>query len=504
METPLLLPSIQLLLHSISFTAFIVILIFLLQKWLLSSSKTSPPSPPKLPIFGHLLSLGSLPHLTLLNYAHRHGPLFLLRLGSVPTIVVSSADLARDIMKTHDLIFANRPKSSMSQKILYSSRDIAASPYGEYWRQMKSICVLHLLSNKRVQSFCSVREEEVKSMIEKIQHNPVSVNLTEIFSCLTNDVICRVCLGRKYRVGEEGMRFRGLLMEFVELFGSFCIRDFIPWLGWIDGITGMDSKANRVAKELDGFFDRVIEDHMNPENRDQNCEEHKDLVDVLLWIQRENSLGFPLVMDSIKAIILDMFAAGTDTTYTVLEWAMSELLKHPETMKKLKNEIREIKGDHKRCYVNENDLEKMVYLKAVIKETLRLHPPIPLLVPRESIRPIKLRGYDINPGTRVIINAWAIGRDPKLWGEAEEFRPERFMNNSIDFKGQDFELIPFGAGRRGCPGIVFATAINEIALANLVHKFDWMVPNGEGLDMTGAFGLTIHRNFPLVATATPC
>ncbi|KAA0057821.1 cytochrome P450 71A22-like [Cucumis melo var. makuwa] len=504
---PLLLPShLQLSLYSISFTTFILLLIFLLQKCLRSSPQSSPPSPPKLPIFGHLLNLGSLPHLTLQNYARLHGPLFLLRLGSVPTLVVSASDLARDIMKTHDLVFANRPKSSISDKLLYSSRDVAASPYGEYWRQMKSICVLHLLSNKRVQSFRHVREEEVKLMIEKIEQNPVGVNLTEIFSGLTNDVVCRVALGRKYRVGEDGVKFMGLLKEFSKLLGSFSVRDFIPWLGWIDWISGLDGKANGVAKELDKFFDRVIEDHMNPENRAdmKNFDEQKDLVDVLLWIQRENSIGFPLEMKNIKALILDMFAAGTDTAYTVLEWAMSELLKHPEVMKKLKNEIGEIKGEHKGSYINEDDIDKMVYLKAIIKETLRLHTPIPLLVPRESIKPVKLRGYDIKPGTRVMINAWTIGRDPKVWEEAEKFQPERFLNSSIDFKGQDFELIPFGAGRRGCPGIAFATMVMEIALANLVHKFEWILPNGEDLDMSGASGLTIHRKIPLVATAVPC
>uniref|UniRef100_A0A0A0LP22 Cytochrome P450 n=1 Tax=Cucumis sativus TaxID=3659 RepID=A0A0A0LP22_CUCSA len=302
----LLPPSLQLSLYSISFTAFILLLIFLLQKRLLSSSQSSPPSPPaKIPIFGHLLSLGSLPHLTLQNYARLHGPLFLLRLGSVPTLVVSSSELARDIMKTHDLIFANRPKSSISDKLLYGSRDVAASPYGEYWRQMKSVCVLHMLSNKRVQSFRCVREEEVKLMIEKIEQNPVGVNLTEILSGLTNDVVCRVGLGRKYRVGEDGVKFMSLLKKFGELLGSFSVRDFIPWLGWIDWISGLDGKANRIAKELDEFFDRVIEDHMNPENKEmRNFDEQKDLVDVLLWIQRENSIGFPLEMESIKALIL--------------------------------------------------------------------------------------------------------------------------------------------------------------------------------------------------------
>ncbi|XP_022987235.1 cytochrome P450 71A25-like [Cucurbita maxima] len=490
--------------HPVSVAGFIVLFIWLLfrQKSSSQEEQSSPPSPPtKLPIFGHLLKLGSHPHITLQSYARRHGPLFLLHLGSKPTIVVSSSEIARDVMKTHDLVFANRPKSSISDKLLYNASDISAAPYGEYWRQMRSVGVLHLLSNKRVQSFRSVREEEVKLMIEKIQRNPISVNLTETFSGLTNNVVCRVALGAKYGVGEDWIKLRSLLLEFLELLGSFGVRDFIPWLGWIDGISGLDAKAKRVAKELDVFLDRVIQDHVDSENRDENSDKHMDLVDVLLWIQRNNSIGFPLEMDSIKALILDMFSAGTDTTSTVLEWAMSELFKHPEAMKKLKSEIREISGDQ---YVNEDDLDKMHYLKAVMKETLRLHPPIPLLVPRESTQCIKLRGYDIKPKTRVMINAWAIGRDPEVWEEAEEFRPERFMNSSIDFKGQDFELIPFGAGRRGCPGVEFATVINEIGLANLVHKFEWMLPSGEDLDMTGAFGLTIHRKHPLVATATPC
>ena len=142
-------------------------------------------------------------------------------------------------------------------------------------------------------------------MIEKIEQNPVGVNLTEILSGLTNDVVCRVGLGRKYRVGEDGVKFMSLLKKFGELLGSFSVRDFIPWLGWIDWISGLDGKANRIAKELDEFFDRVIEDHMNPENKEmRNFDEQKDLVDVLLWIQRENSIGFPLEMESIKALIL--------------------------------------------------------------------------------------------------------------------------------------------------------------------------------------------------------
>ncbi|KAG5522984.1 hypothetical protein RHGRI_034955 [Rhododendron griersonianum] len=152
-------------------------------------------------------------------------------------------------------------------------------------------------------------------------------------------------------------------------------------------------------------------------------------------------------------------------------------------MKKLQAEIQLIAQSNQP--VIEDDLDQMPYLKAVIKETLRLHPPIPIIVPRESTKDVQVKGYDIAAGTRLLVNAWAIGQDPASWDEPEEFRPERFLNGrSIDFRGHDFELIPFGAGRRGCPGIQFAAVVDELAVANLVHKFDFALPNGVELDVS--------------------
>jgi cytochrome P450 len=199
-----------------------------------------------------------------------------------------------------------------------------------------------------------------------------------------------------------------------------------------------------------------------------------------------------------------MFAAGTDTTHTALEWTMTELLKHPEVMKKAQDEIRRITGS--KISVTQDDVEKTLYLKAVIKESLRLHPPIPTLIPRESTKDVTVQGYDILAKTRVIINAWAIGRDPSSWENPDEFRPERFLESAIDFKGNDFQFIPFGAGRRGCPGTTFASSVIEITLASLLHKFNWALPGGakpEDLDITEAPGLAIHRKFPLLVIATP-
>lgn len=199
-----------------------------------------------------------------------------------------------------------------------------------------------------------------------------------------------------------------------------------------------------------------------------------------------------------------MFAAGSDTTSTVMEWAMAELLKHPEKMKKLQYEIRQVAQD--KPEINEDDLEKLPYLKAVIKETLRLHIPLSLLVPRKSMEDINIMGYNISSGTQVIVNAWAIARDQQWWEDPEEFRPERFLNNNIDFRGFHFQFIPFGSGRRRCPGSTFAIAINEVALGKLLHKFNFALPNEtkpEHLDMSECFGLTVRKRLPLIVVATP-
>ncbi|KAM7260613.1 hypothetical protein ACFE04_011286 [Oxalis oulophora] len=472
-----------------------------------SSSKTSvnlPPSPPKLPIIGNLHQIGLYPHHSIYSLAQKYGSLMLLHFGSVPIIVVSSTNVAREILKTHDIIFANRPKSVILEKLLYNYKDVASAPYGEYWREMKSVCVLHLLSNKRVQGFRQVREEETKIMIEKIKTSSSNlVSLSETLATYTNDVVCRVALGKKY--SSQGKKFKKLLEEFVELLGAVNIGNFIPWLSWLSRLNGFDAKMERVAKELDEFIDSVVEEHIQKLNdKSPRDDEQLDFVDILLWIQKENNIGFPIDRVSIKAIILDVFAAGTDTTYTVAEWIMSELLRNPRVMKKVQDEVRTT-ARNKSSYITEEDLGKLPYLKAVIKETFRLHPPIPLLVPRESTQDVTINGYHIPAKTQVFVNAFAVGRDSLSWDQPEEFLPERFMyENPIDLKGHDFELIPFGSGRRGCPGIYFAMATNEIVLANLLCMFDWTLPgetNPESLDMTESTGLTIHRKFPLVAIA---
>lgn len=279
-------------------------------KWLSSTQKTKknlPPSPRKLPIIGNFHQLGSTPHRSLRSLAQKHGPLILLHLGRVPVLVASSSNAAHEIMKTHDIIFSNRPKSSIVDRLLYGSKDIAFSTYGEYWRQVRTIGVVHLLSANRVQSYRCVREEEVALMVENIKEISSSnrlVNLSETLVSLMNDVVCRVALGRKYG-GESGRKFKELLREFMELLGTFCVGDYIPWLGWVDRVNGLHARVDRVANGFDEFLEGVVSEHMEKnKKKGEGNVEGEDFVDILLEIQKEHALGFPVHRDTIKALIL--------------------------------------------------------------------------------------------------------------------------------------------------------------------------------------------------------
>ncbi|RZS18816.1 hypothetical protein BHM03_00051140 [Ensete ventricosum] len=197
-----------------------------------------------------------------------------------------------------------------------------------------------------------------------------------------------------------------------------------------------------------------------------------------------------------------MFVAGTDTTSATMEWVMTELARHPRVMKKAQEEVRSIVGGKKE--VADGDVDQLHYTKAVIKETFRLHPPVPLLVPRESVEPCVIDGYHIPAKTRILVNTYAIGRDPQVWEDPLEFYPERFENSDVDIKGQSFELLPFGGGRRGCPGYPFALATLQITLSSLLYHFDWELPPGVGADEVNVdeiFGLATRKKEPLVLVA---
>ncbi|XP_051209902.1 cytochrome P450 71A1 [Lolium perenne] len=445
-------------------------------------NRNAPPSPPALPVIGNLHQLGSGHlHRRLQALAQRHGPLFLLRLGSVPTLVVSSAPMAEAVLRAQDHVFCSRPQQYTARGTLYGCRDIAFSPYGDRWRQLRRIAVVHLLSAKRVDSFHTVRKEEVASFVERIRalasgaiREDEGVNVTELIVDLTNTVISRASFGYKLGGMEPGM-IHDVMKEVSGLLGVIAISDMFPWLWWMDWATGLDARVKRTVKKLDGILNTILAEHERI--RGGNDGEAPDLLDDLLSILKDGDHGFKLDRIDVKALILDMFLAGTDTPYKTIEWAMAELMKNPREMEKVQAEVRQVAQAH--GGVHEEDLGKMSMLHAAIKEALRLHPPVPLLTPRETIQDTRLHGYDIQARSRVLINAWAIGRDNESWENATEFRPERFLGTVIDYSGKDPRFIPFGAGRRGCPGTAFGTRLVELTLANMMYHFDWKLPDGQ-------------------------
>jgi len=484
-----------------------------------------PPSPPKLPIIGNLHQLGRL-HRSLRALSSKYGPLMLLHFGKVPTLIVSSAEVAHEVMKTHDVAFAGRPQTRAADVLFYGCVDVAFCPYGEYWRQVKKICVLELLSQKRVQAFQFVREEEVANMVEKVRLsclNGAAVDLSDMFLSVSNNIISRSALGRVYENEGCDESFGGLSRKAIDLIASFCFKDMFHLLGWMDTLTGLVAGLKHTSKALHNFLDQVIEEHESLMNNDES--DMKDIVDILLDLQKNGTLDIDLTRENLKAILMvslslswplfcdcvcssvfinssifllqDMFVGGTDTTAAAMEWAMAELVKNPIVVKKAQEEVRRVVG--KKSKLCEKHINEMVYLKCVLKESLRLHAPA--MIARETSEAVKLQGYDIPPKTRVLINAWAIQRDPKQWERSEEFIPERFTNISVDFKGQHNQFMPFGGGRRLCPGLSFAVIEAEMVLANLLYWFDWNIPHGgnpEDMDMSESHTLIIRKKTPLV------
>ncbi|XP_015063678.2 premnaspirodiene oxygenase-like [Solanum pennellii] len=465
-----------------------------------------PPGPWKLPFIGsiHHLIASQLPHHTLRDLAKKHGPLMHLQLGEIPTIVISSPRVAQEVLKTHDLAFTNRPGLLSVQILTYNYSDIAFAPYGNYWRQMRKLCTLELLSAKNVVSFASIREEEAFNLVQDVESRSGSViNLTEKIYALTNAVICRAAFGKRRK--EESTYFMSLIKELSLMITGLDISEVFPSLKFLQVITGSKEKLLKLHKKFDKVLEMIMEEHKHKYD-DEESSRKNDLVNLLLKLQESGTLDFSFTGDNIKAVILDMFLAGTETSATVLDWAMVEMMRNPKVMEKAQTELRRIlKGKNR---VTEIDLKEVSYLKLVIKETLRLHPPLPLLLPRDCREECVIDGYDIPIKTKVIVNAWAINRDAEFWENAESFTPERFINsasNNLEFIGQNYEYLPFGGGRRMCPGISFGLSNVELPLAQLIFHFNWKLPNGmkpEDVDVTETPGSSCSRKYNLCVIAT--
>ncbi|KAJ4775701.1 Cytochrome P450 [Rhynchospora pubera] len=462
------------------------------------SKSKLPPGPWTLPFIGslHHLATAGLPHHALRNLAKLHGPVMLLRAGEIDLVVVTSREAAKEVMKTHDASLANRPVMCAPNILMYGSKGIAFSN-GPYWRNMRRICTSELLSSKHVKFFSSIREEEFNAMLKSftIIPNKSPVNLTAKMSEHTTNIIIRAAFGGKCK---NRRPFVEIFNEASELLSTFNLSDFFPSLSWLDVNI---RRLVRLHSKLDMVMESIIQEHLKKPRQQTGGEALEyDLVDVLINVRENGDLEESITMDNIKAVILDLLIGGTESSAVIITWAMAELIRKPEIMAKAQTEIRQAaRGGTK---IDQNGLG---YVKLVIKETLRMHPPAPLLGPRVCQENCQILGYTIPTGARILVNAWALGRNPEYWEDPEEFKPERFETSAVDFNGQNFEFVPFGAGRRICPGIEFGIAILEEALARILLHFDWELPNGmkpENLDMTEKFGGATEKKEPLCLIPT--
>ncbi|XP_042011627.1 cytochrome P450 71AU50-like [Salvia splendens] len=458
------------------------------------SKKKSPPGPRGLPILGHFHLLGSSPHRDLLNLARKHGPIMGIRFGFVPTVVITSPSAAALILKSHDHVFASRPKNDAARYIGYDQKNLVTGPYGPYWRNMRKLCTSELLSSHRITHFQPMRNAEIALMMGGLRQANKAVDLSARISTLSGDMNCLMVFGRKYSDLEE-IGFKSVISETMELAARFNLADYFPYVGALD-LQGINRRLKHLSKVFDGIVEKILLSHVEK----QKDKDDEDFVDTMMSILRSGSAGFEFGRTHVKAILLDLLIAGTDTSSTAIEWTMSELMRHPTVMKKLQKEIEAVVGLD--GMVNESHLDKLEYLYMVLKETLRLHPVAPLLIPHESMEDCEVDGYHIPKKSQIIVNAWAIMRDPNIWPDPDTFKPERFLERDIDMRGQDFRLIPFGSGRRGCPGMLLALTVVRLVVAQLVHCFDWELPDEmapDDLDMSEHFGIVTNRAKPLMA-----
>ncbi|CAA0383737.1 unnamed protein product [Arabidopsis thaliana] len=484
---------------------FIALLSIIIIKKIKDSNRNLPPSPLKLPVIGNLYQLRGLFHKCLHDLSKKHGPVLLLRLGFLDMVVISSTEAAEEALKVHDLECCTRPITNVTSKLWRDGQDIGLAPYGESLRELRKLSFLKFFSTTKVRSFRYIREEENDLMVKKLKEAALkksSVDLSQTLFGLVGSIIFRSAFGQRFDEGNHvnAEKIEDLMFE-VQKLGALSNSDLFPGgLGWfVDFVSGHNKKLHKVFVEVDTLLNHIIDDHLK-NSIEEITHDRPDIIDSLLDMIRKQEQGdsFKLTIDNLKGIIQDIYLAGVDTSAITMIWAMAELVKNPRVMKKVQDEIRTCIGIKQNEKIEEDDVDKLQYLKLVVKETLRLHPAAPLLLPRETMSQIKIQGYNIPSKTILLVNVWSIGRDPKHWKNPEEFNPERFIDCPIDYKGNSFEMLPFGSGRRICPGIAFAIATVELGLLNLLYHFDWRLPEEDkDLDMEEAGDVTIIKKVPL-------
>ncbi|CAN0927698.1 3,9-dihydroxypterocarpan 6A-monooxygenase [Linum grandiflorum] len=461
-----------------------------------------PPSPPALPIIGHLHLIGKVLPKSFQALAQSYGPLIQIRMGFSTCVVASNEAVAKEIFKAQDLNFSSRPEFGSSEYFIYRGSRFVTAQYGEYWRFMKKLSMTRLLSVPQLRLFADVVDEEKVRLIESAARCATDgrlFDLSRAFTTLTNNTICRMAMSTRCSgTNKDAEEIAGLVKTCLQLAGRLSVGDILGPFRFLD-FSGTGKKLVGALTKYDRIVSRIIKEHQEQALKMESgiLKVRKDILDILLETYNDPNAELKLSENDIKSFLLDIFFAGTDTSSSAMQWAMGELINHPKSFKKLRAEIDSVVGPTR--LVKDSDVPNLPYLRAVIRETLRLHPSAPLII-RECAEDCLVNGFSVKSKTRVLVNVYAIMRDPKSWTNPDEFDPERFMEDSEvdDRRDDEFGFVAFGGGRRGCIGSKHANAVMHTTIAALVQWFDWRVRDGEKVDISVALGFTGAMMPPLL------
>nr|WNO46799.1 cytochrome P450 706B23 [Tripterygium hypoglaucum] len=492
-----------------------VLIISLLWIFLAKKSRTKiaplPPGPRGLPLIGYLPFLGAHLHHTFTKLAQIHGPIYKLKLGNKLGVVISSPSLAKEVVRAQDSIFANRDPPISAIVAVFGGNDIAWLPNGPDWRKMRKVFVGEMLSNTSLDACYSLRKQEVEKSINNVHDKAGEcLDFGELAFVTLINTMTKILWGGALQ-GEEWTKltaeFREAMAELMVIMGKPNVSDFFPVLARFD-LQGVEKKARKLGFWIEEIIDSIIKQHRSSniavKEDGSGDKKGRDFLQLVLELQESDDPAKSITMNQAKGLLIDVVNGGTDTTSTMVEWAMAEIMMNPEIMKKVQQELDEVVGVNNS--VEEFHLPKLHYLDAVVKEASRLHPTLPMLVPRCPSSSATIGGFTIPKGTQVFLNIWAIHRDPEHWDNPLEFRPERFMNGEdckLDFSGNNFKYLPFGSGRRICAGIPLAEKMLMHLLASLLHTFDWKLPPGEELELSEKSGIVVKKAKPLIVIPTP-
>ncbi|XP_004492652.1 geraniol 8-hydroxylase-like [Cicer arietinum] len=485
------------------------ILIFILRKLNQTQNSTKlPPGPNPLPIIGNILELGKNPHKTFTKLSKIYGPIMTIKLGNITTIVISSPQLAKQLLQENSKFFSNRTIPHAVHATQHYKFSVAWLPLSTPWTKLRKICATKVFSPKMLDSTKIIREKKLQDLLDYVNEKSKKgevfdigkVVFTTVLNSISNTLFSKDLIHSTSDEKYDHQLFENAIFGIMEEAGRPNVSDFFPILRLLDPQRVLGKMTTHMKKLCD-IFDEIIEERICLRASKGDYEVYNNVLDSLL--NNTGDISLELTRDEMLHLFLDLFVAGIDTTSTTIEWIMAELLRNPEILRKVRKELCETIGKDET--IEESHISKLPFLQAVVKESFRMHPPIPFLLPHKCDEIVDILGFNVPKNAQVLVNIWAMGRDPTIWDNPNMFMPERFLECDINYKGNNFELLPFGAGKRICAGLPLAHRSVHLIVASLLYNFEFNLADGlmpEHMNMEEHFGLTLKRVLPLRVQAT--